>query len=176
VVLRQQVSDVHPRLGLAMLTSRLLPTFVGNRLRLALLRLGGLRIGDGTSVFGALYVVGGDPTGNLSIGRECWLNAGSLFDTSDRITIGDRAGIGQQVMVLTGSHVVGDHYRRVGPYTNAPVVIGEGAWIGARALILPGVTIGHGAVVAAGAVVTRSVPPNQFVAGVPARAVRDLDS
>ena len=56
----------------------------------------------------------------------------------------------------------------------APIVIGDKVWIGANATVLPGVTIGKGAIVAAGAVVTRDVPPNTIVAGVPARVVREI--
>ncbi len=65
--------------------------------------------------------------------------------------------------------------RRAGRSIAAPVVIEPGSWIGARATILGGVTIGEGAVVAAGAVVTRSVPPDTLVGGVPATVIRELD-
>jgi maltose O-acetyltransferase len=64
--------------------------------------------------------------------------------------------------------------RRAGDLKAEPVTIGDGAWIGARATILPGVTIGGGAVVAAGSVVTRDLPANVLAGGVPARVIREL--
>ena len=82
--------------------------------------------------------------------------------------------LGHGVLILTSSHEFGDQWRRGGEHITAPVTIERGAWIGARGVLLPGVTIGHGAVVGAGAVVTTDVPPNTLVAGVPARTVRSL--
>ena len=177
VALAEEVGHVRPRLALALLGARLLPPFVGTRLRVRLLRLGGLRIGARTAIFGAVIILGSsDPRSHLTIGADCWINGGCQFDTTDRIEIGDRVGIGPDVLVLTGSHVVADSYRRTGHVTSAPVDIGPGAWVGARAVILPGVTIGAGAVVAAGAVVTKDVPANVMVGGVPARRIRQLDT
>ena len=70
---------------------------------------------------------------------------------------------------------MGDPECRAGAHLARPIRIESGAWIGARSTILPGVTVGHGAVVAAGAVVTRDVEPNTLVAGVPARVLRSLE-
>jgi acetyltransferase-like isoleucine patch superfamily enzyme len=70
---------------------------------------------------------------------------------------------------------MGSRERRYAGLEALPVTIGAGVWVGARAMIMPGVTIGDGAVIAAGAVVTKDVPPNTLVAGVPARIVRELD-
>jgi maltose O-acetyltransferase len=107
----------------------------------------------------------------LTLGEEVYLNVGYFFDLNDRVTIGDFVGLGHEVMVLTASHRLGDGRRRNGLMTTAPVTIGAGAWIGARAVILPGVTIGNGAVVSAGAVVNADVPPNSLVAGSPAKVI-----
>jgi maltose O-acetyltransferase len=74
-------------------------------------------------------------------------------------------------MILTTSHKLGPSAHRAGKHDLLPVEIGDGAWIGARATILPGVTIGRGAVVSAGSVVNKNVPPNSIVAGTPARVV-----
>jgi acetyltransferase-like isoleucine patch superfamily enzyme len=79
------------------------------------------------------------------------------------------------VLLLTGGHVIGPPGRRAAELTCEPIVVGTGAWLGARVTVLPGVTIGDGAVVAAGAVVTRDVAPHTVVAGVPARHLNDLD-
>jgi maltose O-acetyltransferase len=175
-VVAEELANFHPRLGIAVALTRLLPPFVGSRVRVSLLRLGGCRIGAGTLVAGRVTVIGGaHPAANFIVGSDCWFNAGSTFDATDQIVIGDRVRIGQEVLVLTSTHQVGDHAGRAGDFTTAPVSIASGAWLGARAIILPGVSIGDGAVVAAGAVVNTSVPADQLVAGVPARPVRDLD-
>ena len=102
------------------------------------------------------------------------MNHRCYFDTRDRISVGARVAFGMEVMVCTSTHEPGDQQRRAGPYTTAPVTIGDGSWIGARALILPGVTVGEGCVVAAGAVVREDCEPGGLYAGVPARRVRDL--
>jgi acetyltransferase-like isoleucine patch superfamily enzyme len=110
----------------------------------------------------------------LHVGQDCWFNAGCRLDLSDTITIGDRAALGHEVLIMTSSHELGDQARRAGPLYTRPVSIGAGAWLGARCMILPGVTIGEGAVVAAGALVNRDVPPNTLVGGVPARMLKVL--
>ena len=99
---------------------------------------------------------------------------GNYFDVSADIELGNDVAVGQQVLILTQTHRLGPSERRADVLTSAPVTIGDGCWIGARAVILPGVTIGPGAVVAAGAVVREDVPPDVLVAGVPARPVREL--
>ena len=90
------------------------------------------------------------------------------------IIIGNRAQIAYHVTLITGDHHIGPPASRAGVMNARPITIGEGAWIGARVVVLPGVTIGAGAVVAAGAIVTKDVAPNTLVAGVPARFLRKL--
>ncbi|NQW91382.1 acyltransferase [Curtobacterium sp. VKM Ac-2861] len=109
---------------------------------------------------------------NVSIGAGTFINYDCFFDGSAPITIGRRVRIGMRCLFVTGSHEIGTPDQRAGVETAAPIMIEDGAWIGAGATILPGVTIGRGAVVAAGAVVTSSVEPMQTVAGVPARPIR----
>ena len=112
---------------------------------------------------------------NLHLGDEVFINAGCCLDTSARITLGSRVQLAYQVTLVTGGHQIGPHECRAGSHAPQPITVEEGAWIGARALILPGVTIGAGAVVAAGSVVTKDVAPDVLVAGVPAKVVRSLD-
>lgn len=113
---------------------------------------------------------------NVSIGEGTFINYETFIDAAADVRIGARCSLGPRVTIITGSHELGDSTRRAGTPENRPIVIGDGAWIGACAVILPGVTIGAGAVVAAGAVVTRDVPDHSVVAGVPAVVVRTLDS
>jgi maltose O-acetyltransferase len=91
------------------------------------------------------------------------------------ITLGDDVYFGHDITILTTTHDIGSHGRRCSGTRSAAVSVGSGTWVGTRALILPGVHIGAGCVVAAGAVVTESVPDDTMVGGVPARALRRLD-
>ena len=109
---------------------------------------------------------------NVSINTQCHLEAGA------EILIGEETCLAPGVRILTTTHSIGGSGRRTGySFECCPVVIGEGCWICANVLILPGVAIPNGCVVAAGAVVTKSLPePNCLYAGVPARLVRKLSS
>ncbi len=170
-------SNVQPRMILARLLLAPLPAYVWSGMRARLLRLLGFSIGPRTAFWGTPTLVGAGPiTERLRIGADCWFNVGCFFELNDRIEVGDRVAFGHQVMVLTGTHELGPGDRRSGPLTTAPVRIGAGAWIGARATLLPGVEVGEGAVIAAGAVVAADVPAHTVAGGVPATRIRDLGS
>lgn len=176
-VVRQEVGGAGPTLQLALWVTHILPEHVGNRLRVAALRAAGVAIGHGTVVGGGLTIVGGErPERRLSIGQRCWINSGCHFDCGAEIDIGDDVAIGQQTLVLTTTHRLGESGGRAGPHARSPVRIASGVWIGARATILPGVTVGRGSVVAAGAVVSTDVEPDTMVGGVPARLMRQLET
>jgi acetyltransferase-like isoleucine patch superfamily enzyme len=137
--------------------------------------MAGFRIGPRTVFWGAPTITGGPGLHRrLCVGTECWFNVGCFLDLSADIVVGDRVSIGQEVMILTNSHRIGDMGRRAGPLEASPVCVEDGAWLSTRCTILPGVTVGAGAVVAAGAMVTRDVPPHTLVGGVPARVIREL--
>jgi maltose O-acetyltransferase len=173
--LRSESAEFHFRLQLAQLAMMPLPPHVGNRLRVYLLRMCGFQIGQGTVMWGAPTITGsGDFYTRLTIGRDCWFNLGCFLNLGANIAIGDRVSLGHQVMILTDSHRIGNYERRAGELTALPVFVGDGAWLGARCMVLPGVTIGEGAVIAAGAVVTKNVAPHTLVGGAPARLLRDL--
>ena len=87
----------------------------------------------------------------------------------DKITIGSKVAISREAFICTASHDITKPNR---PLVTAPITICDGVWIGARAIILPGVTIGEGAVVAAGAVVTKDVEPFTVVGGNPAKFIK----
>jgi maltose O-acetyltransferase len=112
----------------------------------------------------------------LVVGRHSTLGNDGFYDAREGITIGDCVNIAGEVAIFTREHdVQSPTFDEVG----GPVTIGNHAYIGTRVTILPGVDIGEGAVVATGAVVTKSVPPYTIVGGVPARPIgerrRDLD-
>lgn len=109
--------------------------------------------------------------GQISIGDRVFINCGTVVLSVLEVTIGDDVALANEVYIMdSNSHGVEGK-----PHVEAPVHIGDGTWVGARAMILPGVTIGKRVVVAAGAVVTRDVPDDVLVAGNPARVVRPLD-
>jgi maltose O-acetyltransferase len=113
------------------------------------------------------------PGGTLTIGDRVFINSGVSICAQQSVTIGSNVAIGNYSLIMdTDFHAVDDH---TAPPACAPVVIEDDVWIAARVTVLKGVRIGHGAVVAAGAVVTRDVAPRTLVGGVPARLIRPLD-
>ena len=106
----------------------------------------------------------------VSIGAGSVINRACLLYTTGGLIIGEQVSIGDGVWLVTGSHDMNDPQF---PDFYKPIVIQHHAWIGMRATILGGVTVGEGAVVMAGAVVTRDVPPYAVVGGVPAKVVRE---
>jgi maltose O-acetyltransferase len=174
-VAQSEVSQLHPRLWLARLLLSPLPIYVGSRLRTEVLRRAGFRIGSGSMFFGMPILTGiGNIYERLVIGKECLVSWGCYLDLQAPVHVGDRVGFSPQISVLTSSHEVGSPYNRVGQLHALPVTIQDGVWLGARCTIMPGVTIHRGAVVAAGAVVTKDVPADMVVGGVPARVLREL--
>lgn len=112
----------------------------------------------------------------ITIGRGSFLNFGVWIEASAPVTIGRNVDIGHQVMICTSTHEMGSSEKRAGTPYAEPVTIEDGCWIGARVTLLPGVTVGRGSFVTAGAVVTHDVPPNTMVGGVPAKMIRTLES
>jgi maltose O-acetyltransferase len=123
---------------------------------------------------------------HVAIGEYSFVNVNCTFLDSARITIGDRVLIGPGVQLITASHPVEAHARTIDyladpnfPFRAVsfarPIAIGDDVWIGAGAIVLPGVTICAGATVGAGSVVTKSLPANVVAVGNPARVIRHLD-
>ena len=138
-------------------------------------RMAGFRIGRGTMVLGHLECSGqGRIWEKLVVGERCQLTSPLYLDLMDRVTIGDDVAVAHHVKLITTNHQIGPAHHRCGAMQCTPIVIENGVWIGAAAIILPGVTVGAGSVVAAGAVVTKAVEPNTLVGGVPARLIRQL--
>lgn len=109
---------------------------------------------------------------NTHLGADVFINAGCRFQDQGGIHIGDRALIGHNCVIATLNHNM-DPARRAN-LLPAPVRIGADAWLGSNVTVLPGVAIGEGAVVAAGAVVTHDVAPRTVVSGMPAKLIRNL--
>lgn len=108
---------------------------------------------------------------NIHLGSGVFLNFDCVVLDVARVTIGDGTEIGPGVHIYTADHPRDPEVRRSGLEYGRPVHIGRNVWIGGKAIILPGVTIGDDALVGAGAVVTRDVPAGATVVGNPARVV-----
>lgn len=105
----------------------------------------------------------------LQIGKNVTVGWFAELDARGGLIIGDNTNISSHVKIITGSHDIDDSNYSA---KFKPVIIGKRCWIGTGAIILQGVTIGDGAVVAAGAVVTKNVPPYTVVGGIPAKKIK----
>lgn len=114
-------------------------------------------------------------TPNLTIGKGTFINRGCFFDNVSEIELGENCSIGMEVMFCSSTHMIGSEEKRASAQTiGLPIKVGTGTWIGTRAVILPGVTIGSGCIIAAGSVVTKDCEPNGLYAGVPAKRMKEL--
>ena len=121
------------------------------------------------AVFTPLYINYGK---HITIGKNVFINFDCTFLALGGITIEDDVLIGPKVSLITENHPLNPEERK--GLTGKPILIKKNAWIGANATILPGVTIGENAVVAAGAVVSKDVPDNTIVGGIPAKFIKNV--
>ena len=136
--------------------------------------------GKGLAIFAPFYCEYGV---NIHVGKECFVNYNCVFLDVSPITLGNSVWIGANVTLATPNHPLIAEERHNADYPDGrhdlefsdPITIKDGCWICSGAIICGGVTIGENSVVAAGAVVTRDVPPNSLVAGVPAKVLRTID-
>ena len=145
-------------------TSALFPTPV----RRALLRLGGVQLGAVVWGLERCYF----ESEHVSLGPGCSINAECWFEGHGRIIVGRDCLFGSQVMILTSDHEISPDGEMARHATYGDVHIEDRCWIGTRAMIMPGVTIGEGTVIGAGALVTKDCEPGAIYVGVPARRVR----
>ncbi|WP_411744448.1 sugar O-acetyltransferase [Reinekea sp.] len=106
---------------------------------------------------------------HIHFGKHVYVNAHCIFLDAATITLGNNVLLGPGVQLVTVQHPLDSQERLKGIEWAEPIVIGDNAWLGAGAIILPGVTVGENAVVGAGSVVTKDVPDNKIVKGNPAR-------
>lgn len=130
----------------------------------------GKPVPDSLRVFPPFYTDFGK---NIQVGENVFINACCHFQDHGGVTLGDGCQIGHNVVFATLNHGLSPEGR---PHTYpAPIVLGRNVWVGSNATILQGVTIGDNAIVGAGAVVTKDVPANTIVGGVPARFIKRID-
>ncbi len=136
--------------------------------------------GKGLAIFAPFYCEYGM---NIIVGKDCFVNYNCTFLDVSPITLEDGVWIGANVTLATPSHPFLPEERLFCEYPDGvhdleyskPITIKKNCWICSSATIIGGVTIGENSIVAAGAVVTKDVPPNSIVAGVPARVIREID-
>ena len=141
-----------------------------DEVRELLSELFGYQVPQSLRVFPPLYADFGK---NISVGEGVFINACCHFQDHGGVTLGDGCQIGHNVVFATLNHELSPERRKV--TCPAPIVLGKNVWVGSNATSLQGVAIGDNAVVAAGAVVTKDVPANTIVGGVPARVFKCID-
>jgi maltose O-acetyltransferase len=168
--------SVNPRAAFWCWCAGLLPLYSLAGLRAQLYRLAGCGITRSVAVQGSLLFLSKGPVaGRLHVAEGTTIAPYVTFGLDADVTIGRRVSIGPGATLCTATHAIGYGSRRMRlPTLARPIVVEDGAWIGMYSLIMPGVTLGRGCVVAAGAVVTEDVPPDSLVAGNPATVTASL--
>ncbi len=135
----------------------------------------GVKLAENSRIYRGLTVLGS--YSNIELGKNAEITTGCFLLAKDKIIIGENSTLAYKTIVLTSANPNGPYNKLINVYPKykAPVIIGHDSWVGAGAILLPGITIGNFCVVAAGAVVTKDVPDYTVVAGVPAKPVKKLD-
>ena len=128
------------------------------------------RLGKNIKIFGRITCIGK----NIEIGNYSTLNEGIFLNGRDKLIIGNYCHISPYVQIHTGSLNTSQHYLHR-EHIASKIIINNGVWLCAGSIILPGVEIGEGSIIAAGSVVNKSVPSFELWGGVPAKKIRSLD-
>lgn len=144
------------------------PFAEGNREEIS--RILGTEIDESSAILPPFYA---DYGHNIKLGKNVWVQQGCTFFDRGGIEIGDDVFIAPKVNLVTLNHVM-NPYERSTTYAK-PIKIGNRVWIGIAATVLAGVTIGDNSIIAAGAVVTKDVPPNTIVGGNPAKVIKTIE-
>lgn len=148
---------------------------VNFRIRPTLLRLAGFQIGSGCLIRPGMTIH--SHKHKVYIGAHTAINKNCYFDAPEPIHVGQYCDIGPNVTIVNGTHELRSDFKGMRPMApSKPIVIEDFVWIGASVTIIDSVRIGRGSIVAAGAVVTKDVPPNCIVGGIPAKIIRKLEN
>lgn len=135
-------------------------------MKIALLRMFGAKIGKGLVIKNNVVI---KSPWNLTVGDDCWLGEDCWIDNLDKVCIGNNVCISQGALLLTGNH---DYTVSSMPYRNAAITLEDGAWIGAKAVVCPGVMVHRNAILTVGSVATKEMEENGIYQGNPAVRVR----
>ena len=143
-----------------------------NWLKKIFLEINGAKIGSRCTFYPGVWVA---PGRNLVLGDDVDLALDVLLTTSGGVNIGSRTLVGYRAQILSANHIIPPDRGRIfgAGHEKQPVVIGCDVWIGANCIILPGVSIGEGSVIAAGSVVSKDVPAFSIAAGIPAKVFQE---
>jgi acetyltransferase-like isoleucine patch superfamily enzyme len=155
----------------------LFPKFFSGVLRARVYRFAGFNLGKACYIMGNLELLATDKNfyKNLEIHANTLISTHITINLDEKVTICENVTVSPFVRIYTSTHDIGSSSQRCMPGSlNKPVTIEKGCWIGLGVTILPGVRIGYGSIIAAGAVVTKDIPPNSFAVGVPAKVIKTL--
>ena len=149
-----------------------IPETRGFAFKRSMLRLCGGEIGENVRICSSAFILG---AGKLRIGDDTWVGHQCIISSSSMIDIGDNVDLAPRVYIGTGTHEIDVDGRHIaGKGINKDITIGNGCWICASSTILPGVVIGKKSIIAAGAVVTKSISDNLLVGGIPAVILKQI--
>ena len=141
-----------------------------DEIRILMSKLFGKEVDENFRIFPPFYTDFGK---NITVGKNVFINACCHFQDHGGVTLGDGCLIGHNVVFATLNHGIAPEERA--STHPAPIRLDKNVWVGSSSTILQGVTIGDNAIVAAGSVVTKDVPANTIVGGVPARYIRSIE-
>lgn len=143
-----------------------------NPLKKGFIKLSGGEVGKGVTFYPGIKI---NPCRNIRLGNDVDLAWGVLITTGGGVEIGDRTLVGYRTQILSANHIIPANRGRVfgAGHIYKKVIIGQDVWIGANCVVLAGVNVGEGAVIAAGSVVTKDVEPFTMVGGAPAKLIKE---
>ncbi len=148
--------------------------FLPNKIRRILLNKCGMNISKSSNVSSNCFFT----SNNITVGEGSFINRFCQFNTglyNESIKIGENCMVAMNVNFCATTHEIGQSNKRARKSYTKPILVKSGCWIGANSVILPGITIESGCIIASGAVVTKDCKPNGLYGGVPAKRIKDLD-
>jgi acetyltransferase-like isoleucine patch superfamily enzyme len=167
---------INLRFALADVCARLLPLYALSSARARVYRLGGCSFAKSVAVHGPLILLGRGPSAeHLHVGSHSILAPMATFGLDGHVRIGRNVAVGPCAAFHTATHAIGFASRRMQLSATAhDIIVEDGVWIGAHSIVLPGVTIRSGAIIAAGSVIAEDVPSNVLVRGNPGVVCQEL--